>query len=338
MSRSSGSRPSDEQNRALMRVAVVGTGYMGGGIAQTFALAGHEVLVADADLDRAQAAVVRLVEEGGAHEASGLFPVGARDLLGQGLRAVTIEEAAATAAYVSEAVPEDPALKRHVLATVSAAAKPGTVIATNTSAIPIRDLATAVEGPERFLGVHWMNPSYFVPCVEIIPTDRTDPDLTERTVELIRSIGKVPTLVADAPGFVANRLQFALYQECARMVEEGVANPAQIDEVVRNSFGFRLPFFGPFTISDIAGLDVYAGAIGVLEDALGERFAVPEVLREHVAEGRLGLKSGEGFYGHAPEDAERVRAYRDTAYARLAQMRGEIGEYAPRERELGTDD
>lgn len=312
-------------------VAVVGTGYMGGGIAQTFALAGHEVLVADADVDRARAAVERLVAEGGTHEESGLFPVGARDRLSAGLRAASLEEAARTA-YVSEAVPEDPALKREVLAAISAAAGEDTVIATNTSAIPIGELASSVQRPERFLGVHWMNPSYFVPGVEIIPTDRTDPALTERTVDLIRGIGKVPTLVADSPGFVANRLQFALYQECARMVEEGVASPAQVDEVVRNSFGFRLPFFGPFTISDIAGLDVYAGAIGVLEDALGERFTVPQVLRDQVAAGRLGLKAGEGFYAHAPEDAEQVRVYRDTAYARLSRLRAEIGEFVPRPR------
>lgn len=318
-------------SREPLTVAVVGTGYMGGGIAQTFALAGHEVLVADADLDRARAAVDRLVEEGRAHEASGLFPAGARERLGQGLRAATVEEAAGTA-YVSEAVPEDPELKRQVLGALSSAAAEDTVIATNTSAIPIRELATSVERPERFLGVHWMNPSYFVPCVEIIPTGRTDQVLVDRTVELIRSIGKVPTVVADAPGFVANRLQFALYQECARMVEEGVASPAQIDEVVRNSFGFRLPFFGPFTISDIAGLDVYEGAIGVLEDALGDRFTVPQVLRDHVSAGRLGLKSGKGFYDHEPEAADQVRTYRDTAYARLTQLRAKIGEFVPRPR------
>lgn len=312
-------------------VGVVGTGYMGGGIAQTFALAGCQVLVADADLERARAAVDRLVEQGRAHERAGLFPAGAHHRLAEGLHPSTVEEAAATS-YVSEAVPEDRSLKLGVLRKISDAAGPATVITSNTSAIPIAELADAVHAPERFLGAHWMNPSYFVPGVEVIPTPRTDRAVTEQTVSLLRSIGKVPTLVADSPGFVANRLQFALYLECARMVEEGLATPAQIDEVVRNSFGYRLPFFGPFTISDIAGLDVYAGAIGVLEAGLGERFTVPPVLREHLAQGRQGLKSGEGFFRHGHGDAERAQDYRDTAYARLAQLREELGEFAPQPR------
>lgn len=311
-------------------MAVIGTGYMGGGIAQTFALAGHPVLVADATLEQAERAVERLVAEGAAHEASGLFPRGAPVTLRERLTAATLEEAASRAAYISEAVPESPSLKLDVLSAVAAAASPEATIASNTSAIPIGELARGVTGPERFLGVHWMNPSYFVPSVEIIPTEATDPAVLTGSVDLIRAIGKVPTVVSDSPGFVANRLQFALFKECTRMVEEGIATPDQIDEVVRNSFGFRLPFFGPFAISDIAGLDVYAGSIATLERDYGERFAVPAVVREHVDAGRLGMKSGQGFYTHGPEDAERVRAYRDTAYARLVQLRADLAEREPR--------
>ncbi|WP_202619137.1 3-hydroxyacyl-CoA dehydrogenase family protein [Ornithinimicrobium cavernae] len=310
-------------------VAVIGTGYMGGGIAQTFALAGHPVAVADATLEQAERAVRRLVAEGEAHEGSGLFPEGAHEALRERLTPATVEDAASRAAYITEAVPEQVALKHDVLGAVSAAASPDAIIASNTSAIPIGELAATVTGPERFLGVHWMNPSYFVPSVEIIPTERTDPQVATGVVDLIRAIGKVPTIVSDSPGFVANRLQFALYKECTRMVEEGIATPDQIDEVVRNSFGFRLPFFGPFAISDIAGLDVYAGSMATMERAYGERLAVPAVLAEHVASGRLGMKSGQGFYRHGPEDAERVRDYRDTAYARLVQVRAELADREP---------
>jgi 3-hydroxybutyryl-CoA dehydrogenase len=311
-------------------IAVVGTGYMGGGIAQTFALAGHPVFVSDASADEACRAVERLVEEGERYATAGLFPAGAGDALRQRLQpASSMEEAVTDAAYVSEAVPEQVELKHTVLRKIAEAAHQTTVISSNTSAIPISQLGEVVPRPERFLGVHWMNPSYFVPCVEVIPTEQTDRDVVGAVVDLIRSIGKVPTVVPDSPGFVANRLQFALYVEAARVVEEGLATPGQVDEVVRNSFGFRLPFFGPFTMSDIAGLDTYCGAIEVMERAHGPRFAVPALLRERVRAGHLGVKTGQGFFRHGVEDVDRLRTYRDTAYDQLSRLRSELGELHP---------
>ena len=307
-------------------VAVIGSGYMGGGIAQSFALAGHTVLLADTDLPSARKAVDRLVAEGALYAARGLFPKDAESQLGERLKARSLNEAAGQASYVSEAVPEQVDLKRGVLAAASGAAEPDTVIATNTSAIPIGELSQSVVGPERFLGVHWMNPSYFVPGVEVIPTPKTDSWVISDALSRLRSIGKSPTVVADSPGFVGNRLQYALYLEAARMVDEEVATPEQIDEVVRNSFGFRLPFFGPFAISDIAGLDVYAGSFVTMQRAFGQRFEAPKALRERVSTGRLGVKTGEGFYSYGAEDAERLATYRDTAYSQLAAMRKELGD------------
>ncbi|OLT23768.1 3-hydroxyacyl-CoA dehydrogenase [Pseudonocardia sp. CNS-139] len=309
----------------MSRIAVVGAGYMGGGIAQAFALAGHDVTLADSSAEVAEKAVERLVAEGEKYAADGLFPDGAGAVLAQRLHAAPDAAAAvADAWYVTEAVFERIDVKHDVLRTICEAAPADAVIGTNTSAIPIAELAEAVTGPERFLGVHWMNPSYFVPCVEVIPTTRTDAAVVERVADLLREAGKQPTVVADTPGFVANRLQFALYKECTRMVEEGAATPAQIDEVVRNSFGFRLPFFGPFLISDIAGLDVYRASMATLERDLGERLAVPQALTDQVEAGRLGLKSGEGFFPHGPEDAERLRRYRDAGYAWLAALRAQL--------------
>jgi 3-hydroxybutyryl-CoA dehydrogenase len=305
-------------------VAVIGSGYMGGGIAQAFAIAGHTVLLADADLPSAKRAVDRLIAEGAARAARGIFPADAEDRLTERLKARSLDEAVGEASYVSEAVPEQIDLKHRVLAEVSSAAASETVIATNTSAIPIGELAQRVERPERFLGVHWMNPSYFVPGVEVIPTPETKPQIVDDVLSRLARIGKSPTVVADSPGFVGNRLQYALYLEAAKMVEEEVATPEQIDEVVKNSFGFRLPFFGPFAISDIAGLDVYSGSFVTMERAFGSRFEAPKVLLARVSSGRLGVKSGEGFYRYVPEDAERLAAYRDTAYWRLAALREEL--------------
>lgn len=298
---------------------------MGGGIAQTFALNGIQCLLADADADLARESVERLQREATRYESMGLFPEGASLQVEENLSAaVSVDEAVEGADYIAEAVPEEPNLKKSVLTRIADAAKADAVIASNTSAIPISELATSVALPERFLGAHWMNPAPFVPCVEIIPTSQTDPSIVDAVITLLRRAGKLPTRVTDSPGFVANRLQYALFKECARLVEEGTADPRQIDEVVQNSFGFRLPFFGPFAIADIAGLDVYCGGFTTMEKVFGERMATPHLLTDLVSSGRLGAKSLAGFYDYENETATRVADYRDRAYSRLLSLRNNI--------------
>ncbi|TNB69460.1 3-hydroxyacyl-CoA dehydrogenase family protein [Arthrobacter sp. BB-1] len=313
----------------ISTAAVVGSGYMGGGIAQVLALHGYKVMLGDVDGETAESARMRLVQQAKGFEAQRLLPEGAaKTIEGNLVAAASIEEAVAAADYIAEAVPEKPDLKAAILRRVSAAAPSHAIIGTNTSAIPISELAASVTGPERFLGVHWMNPAPFIPGVELIPGEDTDPSVLDRAEELIRSLGKTPARVADTPGFVANRLQFALYKEAARIVEEGVATPDQIDAVVSNTFGFRLALFGPFAIGDMAGLDVYESAYRTLEKAYGERFAAPEALAATVREGNIGLKSGHGFLDIDPAQKDALLAYRDNAYARLSQLRAELG-HAP---------
>jgi 3-hydroxybutyryl-CoA dehydrogenase len=314
----------------FQRAAVVGAGYMGGGIAQSVAMAGMDCVLTDATAERASAAVERLIEEARRYEREGLFPPGAHHAMKERLSpAVSLEDAVESADYIAEAVPEDRELKLNVLARVARSARADAVIASNTSAIPITVLASAVEHPERFLGVHWMNPAFFVPCVEVIPTGSTDSDVVTDVMGLLRGIGKVPTKVSDTPGFIANRLQYALFKECALLLEEGVAEPAQIDEVVRNSFGFRLPFFGPFAIADIAGLDVYLGAYETMQASYGERMATPRSLQERVAAGRLGLKAGAGYYDIDSTAARRIAEYRDRGYSELATLRRALAAVEP---------
>ncbi|GAA1757813.1 3-hydroxyacyl-CoA dehydrogenase family protein [Pseudarthrobacter sulfonivorans] len=311
----------------ISTTAVVGSGYMGGGIAQVLALHGYKVMLGDVDGETAERARVRLVEQAKDFEAHGLLPEGASKIIDANLAAApSIEEAVAAADYIAEAVPEEPELKANILRRVSAAAPPHAIIGTNTSAIPIRELAPSVTGPERFLGVHWMNPAPFIPGVELIPGQETNPEVLDRAEQLIRSLGKTPARVADTPGFVANRLQFALYKEAAQIVDEGTATPEQIDAVVSNTFGFRLALFGPFAIGDMAGLDVYESAYRTLEKAYGERFAAPEALVAMVKDGNLGLKSGHGFLDVDPGNKTALLAYRDNAYARLSQLRTDLGQ------------
>ena len=311
----------------ITTTAVVGSGYMGGGIAQVLALHGYKVALGDVDGEAAERARVRLVQQACGFEAHGLLPEGAAVVIEGNLSAAgSIEEAVAAADYIAEAVPEEPGLKSSILRRISAAAPARAVIGTNTSAIPIGELAQSVAGSERFLGVHWMNPAPFIPGVELIPGPDTDPVVLDTVEELIRGLGKTPARVADTPGFVANRLQFALYKEALQIVDEGVATPTQIDAVVSNTFGFRLALFGPFAIGDMAGLDVYASSFRTLEKAYGERFAAPDALIATVNDGNLGLKSGYGFLDIDPEDHAALLTYRDNAYARLSQLRAELGQ------------
>ena len=299
---------------------------MGGGIAQTFAISGVDCVLADLSPELAKKSVARLRAEAEKYEAEGLFPSGAHQRVRDHLfPATSLDEAVGSADYIAEAVPEDATLKLEVLSRISRSALPDAIVTSNTSAIPIAELARSVAGTQRFLGAHWMNPAYFVPCVEVIPTDQTDEQVVQDVIELLRQVGKAPTRVSDAPGFIANRLQYALFKECTRLVEEGIAEPAQIDEVVSNSFGFRLPFFGPFAIADIAGLDVYAGAFATMEGAFGERMSTPDSLTQEISEGRLGAKSGGGFYQLPDSKVSELANYRDRSYAHLNALKNELG-------------
>src|SRR6478672_3742060 len=236
-------------------IAVVGSGYMGGGIAQVLALAGARV----------------------------------------------------------------------ALARISAAARPDAIIGSNTSTISIAKLAEVVENPERFLGVHFSNPAPFIPGVEVIPHEGT----SEATVQAARTIvgetGKETATVKDVTGFVLNRLQYALFHEAAQVVEEGIATAEDVDTLVRTTFGFRLPFFGPFAIADMAGLDVYAFCYKSLQTGFPERFATPHILQEKVDAGQLGTKTGSGFLDVPADRTAALVAYRNKAYVAMQKLIKELG-------------
>lgn len=305
----------------MPRYAVVGSGYMGGGIAQVLALSGADVAIADVSAEVANANRDRLLTESRAFVADGLFAPGATELLEARLAASpSIEEAVAGAEFIEEAVPERIELKQDALRRISSAASADAIIGSNTSTISIAELATAVEHPERFLGVHFSNPAPFIPGVELIPHATTSPEVAAAVGRIVVAAGKEFATVKDVTGFVLNRLQYALFHESTQLVEEGVASAAEIDTIVRTTFGFRLPFFGPFAIADMAGLDVYAGAYAALERSLGPRFAVPESVRDHVDAGRFGTKAGGGYVDIAPEDLPRILADRDASYVALTRL------------------
>ena len=307
------------------RVAVVGAGTMGVGISHVFAAGGIATVLADAAPELSLAARERAIALLSRLEAAGTVD---RERVATAKAhvsaAASIDEAVHDADLVVEAVVERPDVKVAVYEAIEAAAGDDAVLATNTSSIPIAELAAGLRRRDRFLGVHWFVPPLLVPCVEVIPAAATGENVVDIVVAALRRLGKTAVVVGDGPGFVANRIQFAMFREAARIVEDGVATAEQVDEVVRSSFGFRLPFFGPFTIADMAGLDVYADIFDTLERGLGAGFAAPAVLREHVDRGEFGVKTGRGFLQLTQARADELIDRRDRAYVALAGLRRKL--------------
>lgn len=277
---------------APVRVGVLGGGRMGAGIAHAFVLAGSGVVVVERDEAMADAAAARIRESLGRSVERGATDRPLPDLVAA-VEMGTDVGLFAACELVVEAVPEDRALKAEALARVEEAAPAGAVLASNTSSISIDDLASALSRPGRFLGLHFFNPVPASALVEIVVGTATDPVFVERARGWIEALGKTPVVIRDSPGFASSRLGVALGLEAIRMLEEGVASAEDIDTAMR--LGYRHPV-GPLRTTDIVGLDVRLGIAEELHTALGPRFEPPALLRRLVAEGKLGRKSGEGFY------------------------------------------
>ncbi|WP_396289759.1 3-hydroxyacyl-CoA dehydrogenase family protein [Curtobacterium sp. KT1] len=311
---------------STLDIAVVGSGYMGGGIAQVLALAGHTVRIADVSAEIAQQNLERLLGETAQFVADGLFPEDAVERVRAHLSAAeSIEAAVADADFIEEAVPEKIEIKHATLRRISEAARPDAIIGSNTSTILIESLAEAVVGPERFLGVHFSNPAPFIPGVELIPHPTTNEHAIEVGETVVAATGKQSARVKDSTGFVLNRLQYALFEEATKIADEGIATPDDIDTIVRTTFGFRLPFFGPFAIADMAGLDVYAFCFESLQTRWPERFATPPSLQQHVDAGELGTKSGAGYLEVPADRTPELVAYRNKAYVAMQKLLDDLG-------------
>lgn len=273
-------------------MGVLGGGRMGAGIAHAFLLAGSRVTVVERDADAAAAARARVLESVDASVARGTAD---RDAPAYAARFATSTDVAdfAGCGLVVEAVPEDLELKIDALTRVEAVLPPGAALASNTSSISIDQLAALLDRPARFLGMHFFNPVPASALVEIVRGEASDPALLDEARAWVRAIGKTPIVVADAPGFASSRLGVALGLEAIRMLESGVASAEDVDAAM--TLGYKHPV-GPLRLTDLVGLDVRLGIAEYLASTLGERFEPPALLRRMVAEGRLGRKSGRGFY------------------------------------------
>jgi 3-hydroxybutyryl-CoA dehydrogenase len=274
------------------RVGVLGGGRMGAGIAHAFLVRGAEVVVVERDEASAQAGRERV--EASAAKSIERDPQSGN--LGEMVSrlSVSVDYAAfADRELVVEAVPEDWALKVAALRRVEEHLEPGSVLASNTSSLSVSGLAHELARPQDFIGLHFFNPVPASTLVEVVIGKQTRPELVEQARIWVEGLGKTAVVVNDAPGFASSRLGVAIALEAMRMVEEGVASAEDIDNAM--VLGYKHPT-GPLRTTDIVGLDVRLGIATYLQETLGERFAPPQILRDKVARGELGRKTGKGFF------------------------------------------
>jgi len=291
------------------RAAVIGAGLMGHGIAQVFAEKGWHVSLTDVDeaiLARACQAIranLALLAENGIGRAEDVAPA-----LGRIKTTLRLEEAAAEADLVIEAVAEQLDLKQELFRKLDAMCPSGTILATNTSVISITEIAAKAENRHRIVGAHFWNPPYLVPLVEVVPGVDTSPEVVDSLYDALKKAGKHPVKVRrDVPGFVGNRLQHALWREAISIVDQGIADAATVDEVIKNGFGIRLPVLGPLETADMVGLDLTLQIHDYILRHLDRSTEPAPILRDKVARGDLGFKTGRGFQDWSEEGIERCR-------------------------------
>ena len=310
---------------ARERIACLGAGRMGRGIAVVFAYAGHPVTVIDFK-PRPKAVFDRLAGEALGEVRRtleslaklGLFDAALIDTIASRVTVVPESESAtalSSADVIFEGVPEVLDLKREALKRCSELAGPKPIIASTTSTILVDDLSSAVSHPDLFLNAHWLNPAYLVPLVELSPGAHTAPETTDRLKALLERIGKVPVICAARPGYIVPRIQALAMNEAARMVEEGVASPEELDKAIKYGFGFRFAVLGLLEFIDWGGGDILYYASRYLTQALGnERYRAPEIIERNMREGRIGLTTRQGFLNYEGRDLDAYRAERMKAF------------------------
>lgn len=297
----------------VSRVAVIGGGTMGPGIAGTFAQAGCEVGLVDLTDDLLRGGMERLRQaQAVLVEAGLLLPDGAADALGRVRPTVRLEAACEGADLVVEAITEDLELKKEMFGRFGALCPAQAVLATNTSGLSITEIARGADRPDRVAGMHFWNPPHIIPLVEVTRGEATADATADLLVGICRRLGKRPILVRhDIPGFVGNRLQFAVMREALHLLSEGVASAEDIDTAMTAGPGLRYGLMGPLRTADLGGLDVFSAISRYLFAELNSSTKPSAILSELVGAGKLGAKSGEGIYTYSSEALDRYLTRRD---------------------------
>jgi 3-hydroxybutyryl-CoA dehydrogenase len=287
---------------AKARITVVGAGLMGHGIAQVFALAGHDVTIYDSFEKTLATAKDRI--------RTNLKDLGDDESAVERVTAVAdLGAAVHDADYVVEAVLEDLALKQKLFGEIEKHVRPDTILASNTSVIPITGIMQGLTRRERALGTHWWNPPFLVPLVEVIETQWTSAEAVAFTMKLHADAGKTPAHVKkDVPGFIGNRLQHALWREAVSLVENGVCDAETVDSVIKAAFGRRLAVLGPLENADMVGTDLTLAIHNTVLPDIDSRRGPSPYLEKLVQDGKLGFKTGEGFRTWSPQQQAELRA------------------------------
>lgn len=293
--------------------AVIGTGMMGPGIALTLALGGVRATILSRSEDTAAAGLKKALAQTELLRQHGLVPddIAAR---ATGLLSSTadFDSAIAQADLVVESAPENMQFKQDLFARMDSIAKPAAILASNTSGLSITAIASKCTRPERVMTTHFWNPPHLMPLVEIVKGEKTDPEAAADVRELLAHCGKVPVVVnKDRPGQLGNRMQMALVREAVNIVAEGIASVEDVDIAAKCGFGLRLPVYGILEHQDMVGLDMGSSIVDYVCKDLNNEPGAPELMRQMVASGTLGVKTGRGFYDWSVLSADAVRARRD---------------------------
>ncbi|HSB04997.1 MAG TPA: 3-hydroxyacyl-CoA dehydrogenase family protein [Thermodesulfobacteriota bacterium] len=300
----------------IKKVSVIGSGIMGHGIGQTFALGGYEVTlndISDELLNKARQQIRKnldtFIEFGiTTNEA-------AKEAYTRIGTATSLKEAVRDSDFVVEALPEVMDLKKRVFRELDELCPPHTIIASNTSGLSLTEMASGIKRQDKAVIAHWWNPPHIIPVVEIVKGRFTADETVNLTYQLLLDIGKRPVrILKEVPGFLGNRLQFALYREALACLKEGVASAEDIDLAVKGTFGFRLPTIGPLETSDFGGLDTFLSISEYLFKEIDCSTESPDILKEKVKIGKLGVKTGEGFYAYPGEKAQEKIKERDRQF------------------------
>ena len=296
----------------IKTICVVGAGFMGHGIAQTFAQKGYRVNMTTRREETLQQAQVKIKANVERMTENGLMSQDEARAVSSNLNATTDRaEAVKNADFVIETLKEDPNLKKQIFSEINGLCPKHAIFATNTSSISIADLAPSTGRADRFVGMHWWNPPHLMPLVEVFKGPQTSYEFAQITLELVNRLGRVPVTCKDNPGFLGVRIQAAILLESIRILEEGIASAEDIDTAVRMTLGLRLPIMGPLQIIDLGGMDTFYYAYDYLGKHLADRFIPPSLLKNNAEQGKLGIKTGEGFHSYTPEKIQEIVKKRD---------------------------
>jgi 3-hydroxybutyryl-CoA dehydrogenase len=300
----------------IKKVSVIGSGIMGHGIGQTFALGGFEVTLNDISDELLNKALHRIQSNLDTFIEFGITTSDqAREALFRIKTNTDLKKTVEDSDFVVEALPETMDLKKRVFGELDQYAPSHAIIASNTSGLSLTEMAAGFKRQDQTIIAHWWNPPHIIPVVEIVKGRFTSDETVNGTCDLLAAIGKKPVKIRkEVPGFLGNRLQFALYREALACLRDGVASAEDIDLAVKGTFGFRLPTMGPIETSDFGGLDTFLNICQYLFKEIDRSINIPEILEEKVAQKKLGVKTGEGFYSYPGEKAQEKIRERDRQF------------------------